>query len=141
LGDTFISSLRVLPGTNELLKRLAQKFILTVTTGEHPKVFWEKVMPKFQIPNVFKQIIFAYDVEPAKQKPDPYTVNHILETQQMRPEEAVVVGDGINDVIMSIKARVEPIVVLTGHLNKEKADSLGVKKIINNVLYLEKVLT
>jgi phosphoglycolate phosphatase-like HAD superfamily hydrolase len=139
-GDTFIDALSILPGTNELLSRLAKKFILGVTTGEHPKVFKEKVIPKFQIPEVFSQIIFAYDVETAKQKPDPYTVNAILEKQHILPQDAVVVGDGANDVIMAIKAQVEPIVVLTGHLNREKAESLGVKKIINSILDLEQVL-
>lgn len=117
-----------------MLQKLSQKYKLCVTTGVHPKVFWEKEMPKFNFPQVFSQIIFAYDVEPAKQKPNPYTIEAILKKQLIKKEEAVMVGDAKSDVQMAFNAQVEPIVVLTGHLNRQEAESLGVKKIIDNVL-------
>lgn len=60
-------------------------------------------------------------------------VVEILRRQNVDPEDAVVVGDAENDVRMAQSAGVEPIVVLTGHLDEERARSLGVRHIINTV--------
>lgn len=38
---------------------------------------------------------------------------------------------------MAWNAGIEPIAVLTGHLNREEAEKLGVKHIIENVTLLE----
>lgn len=140
LGNTFVEALTILPGTNELLRRLSEKYKLCITTGVHKTVFKKKVIPRFKIPEVFSQIIFAEEIESAKQKPDTYTLDAILKQQSIKPEEAVMVGDAESDILMAIKAKVEPIVVLTGHLNKQAAERLGVKKIINSILDLEKVI-
>ena len=41
---------------------------------------------------------------------------------------------------MARNAKVEPIAVLSGHLNREEAIDLGVKYIIKDVTYIEDVL-
>ena len=140
LGETFVNSLRLLPGTIELLQRLHEKYILAVTTGVSKKIFHEKIIPKFKIPSVFSQVIFAEDIEPGKQKPSTYTIDEILDEQSTKSEEAIMVGDSQNDVMMAMSAKVEPVVVLTGHLDERQAQELGVKKIITSILDLEKVL-
>ncbi|MBU4245864.1 MAG: HAD hydrolase-like protein, partial [Nanoarchaeota archaeon] len=50
------------------------------------------------------------------------------------------VGDAKNDVLMARNARIEPIVVLTGHLSKSEAEVLKVKHIIPDVTEIEEVL-
>ena len=141
-GDTFVDSLSIVPGTNELLKRLADHYTLCVATGMNPKILKDRVIPKFNIPNVFKQVISAYDIKnPSKQKPDPYMIELILKTQNTKPDEAVLVGDAETDVAMARAANVTPIVVLTGHLNEAEAKLLDVKYIIKDVTRLENVLT
>lgn len=141
-GDTFIDGLSIVPGSADLLSRLAKRYKLALATGMHPKLLKERVMPKFNIdPNWFVQIITAYDLDdPTHAKPHPYSGLKILETQHVKPENAVMVGDAKTDVGMARGAKIEPLVVLTGHLNEQQAKDLGVKHIIGDVTQLEKVL-
>lgn len=139
-SDTVINSLIEIPGVNKLLERLSKKYILCIATGQHPKNL-KKIISKFNIPKVFSQTITTYDIsDPKKQKPHPYTLEKIIKTQRVKPEETIFVGDASNDVLMAQNAGVTPVVVLTGHLSKKEAEKLGVKYIIENVTYLEDVL-
>ena len=140
-GDTFVDCLTLIPGARELLLRLADKYILTVATGSHPKIIKERLFTKFNIPDVFAQVLTIYDIDDiAHAKPHPYMAQKILETQKVKPEEAVLVGDAASDMQMGWNAGVEPIAVLTGHLNREQAVELGVKHIIEDVTQLETAL-
>jgi phosphoglycolate phosphatase-like HAD superfamily hydrolase len=56
-------------------------------------------------------------------------------------DETIMVGDAKNDVLMAQSAGIKPVVVLTGHLNRNQAEDLGVKYIIEDVTKIEKVLT
>jgi phosphoglycolate phosphatase-like HAD superfamily hydrolase len=139
-GNTFVDSLKGVESANRVLENLSKKYKLAVATGNHPTMLKEKIIPKFHIPEVFVQIITAFDIPIDKTKPNPYMLEQIMEKQEVKPEECVYVGDAENDVLMAQNACVEPIVVLTGHLNKEKAEKLGVKKIFPDITYLEQIL-
>ena len=124
------------------MNRLHRKYKLSVATGMDPKLLRETIMPKFKIPNVFYKIISAYDVEDAaKHKPHPHMLEELMKDQRVKPEETIFVGDARDDVLMAKAAHVEPIVVLTGHLNRKEAEELGVKYIIRDVTKLESVLS
>ncbi|MCK5475903.1 MAG: HAD family hydrolase [Candidatus Pacebacteria bacterium] len=141
-GNTFVDNLSMIFGTKELVEKLSKKYILCVATGLNPEILKDKIIPKFNFPNVFKQIISSYDIDDIKkQKPDPYMVKQILKTQRIKPTEAVLVGDAKGDVTMARDAGLLPIVVLSGNLNKKEAEKLKVKYIIKDVTYLENVLT
>lgn len=141
-GETFVNCLSIVPGSQDMLKDLAEKgYILTVATGGHPEVFKKRILPKFNIPDVFAQILTIYDIDDiAHAKPHPYMVEKILETQNILPNEAVVVGDAANDMQMAFSAGVTPIAVLTGHLNREQAEGLSVSYIIESVTDLPDLL-
>lgn len=140
-GNTFIDYLDVIPGAIKLVEKLSKKYILCVATGLNPVILREKVIPKFNFPNVFRQVISAYDIaDSEKQKPHPYMVEQILKTQNIRPDEAILVGDARGDVLMAKGAGIIPVVVLSGHLNKSEALELGVKYIIDDVSHLEDIL-
>jgi phosphoglycolate phosphatase len=141
-GDTFVSCLSVIPGSQELLSRLAKKYTLALATGVHPKILKERVIPKFNIPDVFAQIITAYDLDdPTKAKPHAHIAETIMATQGNTPEETIVVGDATNDVMMARNAGIEPVVVLTGHLSRAQAEELKVRHIIDDVTKLEPILS
>ena len=140
-GNIYVDSLSIIPGTKKLVERLSKKYILCVATGLNSKILKDKVIPKFDFPNVFKQIISSYDIEDVeKQKPDPYMVEQILKTQRIKPSEAVLVGDAKGDVIMARGAGLLPIVVLSGNLSRIEAEKLKVEYIIEDVTHLENVL-
>ena len=114
---------------------------MCIATGMHPKLLSENIIPYFGIPKVFSSIISSYDIEDvALLKPDPYMINQILKLENVSSENAVLVGDAKTDVQMSQRANVEPIVVLTGHLTREEAEDLAVRKIIKDVTELESAL-
>jgi len=55
------------------------------------------------------------------------------------PDQTLFVGDAKSDVLMARQAKVEPVAVLTGHLDRKEAQDLGVKYIIENVTCLPEV--
>lgn len=140
-GDTFVDCLDVVPGSQEFVSDLAKDYKLAIATGGHPQILKERILTKFHFPDVFSQIVTIYDIDDISHaKPHPYMLEVILEAQKVSFQNAVMVGDAKNDVLMARAARVEPIVVLTGHLDREQAVELGVNHIIDNVTMLRSVL-
>ncbi len=140
-GDTFVNALRVVPGSQSLVQQLSSTYKLAVATGGHPKILKERVLKKFQFPEVFDQILTIYDIDDiAHAKPHPHMLHQILETQQVSAADTIFVGDAKNDVLMAQAAGVEPVVVLTGHLTREEAVALKVRYIIDDVTKLPQLL-
>lgn len=140
-GDTFTDCLKVVPGSQELVRTLAKDYKLAVATGGHPEILKGRVLPRFQFPDVFSQIVTIYDIDDISHaKPHPYMLNTLLETQKVSPQNALMIGDAANDVIMARNAHVEPIVVLTGHLSRKQAEDLNVRYILNDVTELKSLL-
>lgn len=140
-GTTFVDCLKVVPGSQKLVTDLSKTYKLAIATGGHPQILKDQLLSKFKFPDVFSQILTIYDIDDlAHAKPHPYMLNKILESQNVSPDEAIMVGDAENDVIMARAAGVEPVVVLTGHLSKAQAQALKVKHIIDDVSQLQSVL-
>jgi HAD superfamily hydrolase (TIGR01549 family) len=140
-GETFVNELHVLPGINDLLKRLHQKYILAIATGNRHDMLEEYIFPRFKFPDVFSQTISSHDLEDQEfAKPHPHMLEKIMKEQKVSPEETIFVGDAGNDVQMAFNAHVTPVVVLTGHLSQKEAEEMGVKYIIPDVTKLERVL-
>ncbi|MCR4334361.1 MAG: HAD-IA family hydrolase [Patescibacteria group bacterium] len=140
-GDTFVDSLTAVTGINELLIKLKEKYILAVATGNHPKMLKERIIPHFNIPDVFAQIFSTFEIQDVnKMKPHPYMLEKIMKDQNCLPDETLFIGDAKTDVLTAQNAKVEPVVVLTGHLSKREAQDLKVKHIINDITGIETVL-
>lgn len=139
-GSIFIDSLKLIPDAKTLLKKLSNKYILAINTGNHPKTL-KLIFKKYKIPQVFSLILTSFDIKDVKnQKPNPYGIKLILKKLNVKPNETVFVGDAHSDVKMAQAANVTPIVVLTGHLTKSEAKKLNVKYIVKDVTEIEKVL-
>src|SRR5438132_1525226 len=83
----FVKSLTIVQGSNELLKKLKEKYILAVATGAHPKVLKEEIFPRFGIPEVFSKIVFTYEIDDSiHHKPHPYMLKTIMHAQGVKPE-------------------------------------------------------
>ncbi len=137
-GDTFVDCLSIIPGAQEFLTEIAERYKLAIATGAHPKIIRDRLIPHFNIPDVFAEIITIYDIDDiAHAKPHPYILNKIMSSVGTGPDETVMVGDAASDMHMAWNAGVEPIAVLTGHLDRSKAERLGVKHIVENVTLLE----
>lgn len=140
LTDSFLKFVKLVPCTKELLVRLKEKYTLTVVTGTMKQVV-VAVLQKFNLPNVFNQIMTHHDLPDIKlAKPNPYLAKKILQQFKIKHEEAIVVGDGEWDIKMAFNAGITPVAVLTGYLTKEKATALDAKFVIPDIAHLEKVL-
>jgi phosphoglycolate phosphatase-like HAD superfamily hydrolase len=140
-GDTYADCLHLIPGAKELLLKLHKNYTLTIASGIHPKLLKEIIFPKFGMPDVFTEIITGHDLEDSsKAKPHPFIAQEIMRRTKIPQERTVMVGDAKNDVLMAQAAGITPIVVLTGHLNKNQAEDLGVKYIVDDVTKIEEVL-
>jgi HAD superfamily hydrolase (TIGR01509 family) len=140
-GDTYVNAQTPIAGINELLKRLKDKYILTVATGAHPRILKEKVIPRFKIPDVFAEIVSSYDIkDPEKRKPHPFIIQKMMTDQNISPAETVFVGDARSDIEMARAANVIPVAVLSGHMSKEDTDDLKIEYVIPDVTHLEGVL-
>jgi phosphoglycolate phosphatase len=141
-SDTFVNQLHLVPGSVEFLNRLAKKYALAVATGGDSNLIVKRIFPKFQVPEVFAQIMSTYELDdPMKGKPHPHMLETIMKTQGVKPEETIMVGDAKSDILMARNAQIEPVVVLTGHLSFKEAEEMGVKYIIEDVTKLEDVLS
>lgn len=140
-GDLFVDCLEVVKGSDELLIRLSAQYKLALASGIHPELLKNKVMPRLRLPNVFSNIITAYDLRhTGNTKPHPHTVNTIMQKEKVHPHETIVVGDAKNDVLMAQNAGVTPVAVLTGHLSRREAEDIGVNYIIDDVTNIDYVL-
>jgi phosphoglycolate phosphatase len=139
-GNTFVDSLKEVQGVNELLIRLKGCYKLAVASANRYDMIKDKIIPRFNIPNVFNQIVTVDDAPPGRSKPDPYMLQLILEKQGVSNKDAIFVGDAKNDVLMAKNAGVEPVVVLTGLISRTQAEALGVRYIIPDVTKIEEIL-
>lgn len=140
-GTTFADCLSLVDGSIALLERLVKKYKLALSTGVHPKLLHEVIMPRFNIPNVFSQIVTSYDLDDSSlAKPDPFSALKIMEDQNAHTYETVMVGDASNDMKMAKAANIGQIAVLTGHLSRSQAEELGVENIVDDVTKIEPVL-
>ncbi|MCL2451349.1 HAD family hydrolase [Candidatus Saccharibacteria bacterium] len=140
-GNTFIDCLTVTPGSQKFLKELAKHYKLAIATGAHPRILRERLLAKFDIPDVFSHILSIYDLaDPNHGKPHPFMPNKIMRAENVAKTETILVGDAVSDMQMAWNAGIEPVAVLTGHLSRAGAKKIGVKYIIDDVTKLESVL-
>lgn len=132
--DTFTGELSLIPGAKEKLEELRTTYQLAIATGMDGVLFREYILPRFGMQDFFSCIVSSSELpDPSRGKPYPDMLLHILKTLGMEPTEAVMVGDAKGDVLMAQATGIRPIVVLTGQLTREEAETLGVSSIISDV--------
>lgn len=138
--DTFEAKIQLVPGAKETLDRLSKSHTLAIASGMMRKSM-EKLLDKFSLKEYFSYVFTIDDLtDISHMKPSPHMVHEIMKLTNNRPEEAICVGDATGDMTMAKAAGVTPVAVLTGHLTKEEAGSLGVNYIITDITKLEEVV-
>jgi len=98
------------PGVHEILEHFRRKRKIILTNKRF--LFTEKIASALQIIDYFEEIIAA-DSTPFI-KPDPMLVDTILERYPTRKEKTVIIGDGVNDVLLAQKAGIISCCYLNG---------------------------
>jgi HAD superfamily hydrolase (TIGR01509 family) len=143
-SNVFIDELTLQPGSIELLNIVSKTHKLAIASGINPKLLKENIFRKFDIANVFDEIVTTYDVAELKDetmcKPHPFSINLIRERLGVEAESTLMIGDAKNDLLMAKSAGVKFTAVLTGHLSKDDATQLGADYVLNDVSELMQIL-
>lgn len=118
------SDLKIIPGTIELIRDLYNSGIKIgiASTDEFDNI--NKFINNFGLGKYIKYIIGADKVK--NPKPYPDMINILCSQMNVKPEEVIMVGDGLNDMKMGKLAGVKASVgVLTGLESKENLNKIA----------------
>lgn len=107
--DNFGELITVFPGMRELLRELDDRdYKLGLVTSRLRKTTMEG-LEKYGLADYFDVIITAEDTD--KHKPDPAPVNIALEKLDSLPEESLMLGDTMFDILCARNAGVRSVLV------------------------------
>ncbi len=92
--DNPVVNTTIYSGVGNILEKLKEKRLAVLTNK--PEKIAKKVLELLGLSKYFS-IIWGGDTGPQK-KPDPSPINAILDKLKIKPEETVLIGDGINDI-------------------------------------------
>ena len=116
----------LLPGAEEIVRYLAEKYPLTIVTNGFIEVQYEK-FDKSGLKNYFSHIVLSEEV--GCQKPNPRIFEEALRLNGLSADEVVMVGDSwYSDIQGAINAGIDQIWV-TDHLSDDCAPTYTVKSL------------
>jgi phosphoglycolate phosphatase-like HAD superfamily hydrolase len=77
---------------------------------------------------------------PEKMKPYPHQVLVCLKKLACKPDEAMMVGDGYDDMLAARRSNVFAVAVLTGRIGAEELAKAGADRLIENLSELPKLI-
>jgi len=107
--DHFTELIEVFPGMLDLLEELKKRGYKTAIVTSRLRHTTEIGLQKYDMKRYFNAIVTCDDTD--RHKPDPEPVNIALERLGSKPEEAIMVGDSMFDIICSRKAGVKAALV------------------------------
>lgn len=120
--DNFTELIEVFPGIPELLKKLKSRGYRTAIVTSRLRRSTEMGLNKYNMQQYFDVIVTCDDTD--KHKPDPEPVNIALKRLGSKPEEAIMVGDSMFDIICAKNAGVKTALV-SWALAVSEADKYG----------------
>lgn len=116
----------LLPGAEEIVRYLAEKYPLTIVTNGFVEVQYEK-FDKSGLKDYFSHIVLSEEV--GCQKPNPRIFEEALRLNGLSADEVVMVGDSwYSDIQGAINAGIDQIWV-TGKLSDDCAPTYAVKSL------------
>ncbi|HOJ52321.1 MAG TPA: HAD-IA family hydrolase [Syntrophales bacterium] len=110
----------VYPGVRECLAYFGKKKKIVLSNKRQE--FVERILKHFGLEGHFVEVVggdrFPY------MKPDPRLVEPLLEKHGVKPEKAVMVGDGINDILLAKQAGIISCAFLYGLTRPEVLQAL-----------------
>jgi pyrophosphatase PpaX len=107
--DNFAELIEVFPGILELLEELKRNGYKTGIVTSRLRHTTHVGLQKYDMEKYFDAIVTCDDTD--KHKPDPEPVNIALERLGSKPEEAIMVGDSMFDIICARNAGVKAVLV------------------------------
>jgi HAD superfamily hydrolase (TIGR01509 family) len=117
------NEVRIFPGMRDVLSSLKERGIKTAVISNGERVIIELHLKKMDIRQYIDHIIAHEDSE--RIKPDPDQIHLCLERLGVKPEEAVFVGDMVNDIKAARNANLSKVIAVTyGWHTREQLEKL-----------------
>jgi phosphoglycolate phosphatase len=114
LDNTFL-----LPEVFETLQLLEENGISIALATRRPRQVAFEQLERFRIKNFFEAVVAFEDTGVEKMKPDPASVDMILEKLEISPENCVLIGDSPLDAEAGKAAGIKVFLLLTGPYTEE----------------------
>jgi phosphoglycolate phosphatase-like HAD superfamily hydrolase len=133
IDEEILSSVRLLEGAKEALLTLEKRYQLSIITGMKQGLL-NRIVEKFSIRRCFARLISTIDSNISeRQKVTGYHLALLMQEFCCKCDEMICVGDGQSDVAMANAQSVPVVVVLSGVLDRQAAQALGVKHILQDI--------
>ncbi len=129
---------RLFPGVKELLAYLKKKEYKLAIASNRPTFFSRLLIRHLKLSKYFEYVICADKLEHGK--PHPEILNNILEKFQIKPSEAIYVGDMAIDAQAGKRAKINTLVVTTGSSTKSEINKAKPYMIIPRIKTLMKII-
>lgn len=138
--DNFGELITIFPGIIELLAVLKEKGYKTAVVTSRMKGTTDQGLDKYALKQYFDEVITCDDC--TKHKPDPEPILVALKKLQARPEESIMLGDSMFDILCAKNAGVKSVLVgwALAVTEEEKNGSQGPDYCIENAEDLLKIL-
>lgn len=107
--DNFTDLIEVFPGILELLEEIKNRGYKTGIVTSRLRHTTEIGLKKYNMQKYFDTVVTCDDTD--KHKPDPEPVNIALERLGAKPEEAIMIGDSMFDILCARNAGVKAALV------------------------------
>lgn len=133
-----IDLIKIHDGMIELLQNLNESgYICTLCTGKDRSRTME-ILKHFNMEQYFKIIICSDDV--TNPKPHPESLFVIMEKLEALPENTIMVGDGINDILSAKNAGIKSIAITWGDVTKKDLEYNNPHEICSSTKKLKIIL-
>jgi phosphoglycolate phosphatase-like HAD superfamily hydrolase len=140
IDQVLVQNARPLPGALEAVRLLADSYPLYLISGmgETPL---NRIVEAFGLQRYFKAIVSTSDSDlPERQKASGYHLRQLCLLDSLEIEETLCVGDAQSDVDMASSCGIDIALVLTGALDRDRAEALGANWILDSLADLPDLL-
>ncbi len=106
------------PGAVETLQKLRERGLKIGIVTNNGRVGTELTLKRYQLGGYFDAVVTRDDCE--EMKPDGAPVLKVLNEMHVPPEEAILVGDGMMDIMAARAAGLPSVAVATGPFSNER---------------------
>ena len=133
IDHALLETARPLPGAVDTVRQLAVAYPLYLVSGMGERPL-RQIVEAFGLKHCFKAIVSTSDSDlPERQKASGYHLRQLCLEDGLVPEQTLCVGDAESDLAMARRCGTDILLVLTGALDREGAEALGVNAILDSL--------
>jgi HAD superfamily hydrolase (TIGR01509 family) len=121
--DRLLPEVRALPGAAQLLRALHDRGLVVVLATSSPQDLLDELRARVGAHDAVDVVTTASDVDHAKPAPEIFQI--ALKRADLRPEDALVLGDSVWDVEAAARAGLRTVGVETGGFSRFELEHAG----------------